>query len=79
MSSTAPPTRPSTATTMNGSRYQVGSSVVRAPIGSALIASDRSLLDSASMMPKTVRTIGAAAPPNVVQPKTPRPEDARGR
>ncbi len=64
---------------MNGTRYQVGSSVVSAPIGSPAIASDRSLLDSASRMPKTVRTTGATAPPNVVQPKTPRLDALRGR
>ncbi len=38
MSSTAPPTRPSTATITNGTRNQVGSSVASAPIGSAAIA-----------------------------------------
>src|SRR6478672_8268582 len=72
MSSTAPPTRPSTATTMNGTRYQVGSSVVSAPIGSLAMLSLSLLLDSASKMPNTVRTTGATAPPNVAQP-TPKP------
>ena len=40
MSSTAPPTRPSTATMTNGTRYQVGRIVASAPIGSVLIALD---------------------------------------
>ena len=34
----APPTKPKIATKANGMRYQVGKIVVRAPIGSALIA-----------------------------------------
>ncbi len=79
MSSTAPPTRPRMATMMNGTRYQVGSSVVSAPIGSLAMASLSLLLESASRMPNRVRTIGAAAPPKVVQPKTPRPDACRGR
>ena len=37
----APPIKPITATIANGIRYQVGSSVVRAPIGSLAIASPR--------------------------------------
>ena len=79
MSSTAPPTRPSTATIANGTRYHSGSSVVSAPMGSLAMASLRSELDSASMIPKITRTVGAAAPPNVVQPNTPRPGVVRGR
>ena len=35
----APPTKPKIATNAKGMRYQVGKIVVRAPIGSALIAS----------------------------------------
>ena len=38
----APPISPSTATKANGIRYQVGSKVVRAPIGSEAIAPDKS-------------------------------------
>ena len=79
MSSTDPPTRPSTATMMNGTRYQVGSRLASAPIGSAAIAVDRLDDEPASSSPKTTRKIGAMEEPNVVQPITPRPEDRRGR
>ena len=75
MSSTAPPTRPRTATSANGTRNQVGSSVVSAPIGSAPIAADRSPEEPASSRPKISSTTGASAAPNVVQPTTPRLED----
>ena len=51
MSSTAPPTRPSTATIANGTRNQVGSSVVSAPIGSVKIASPSPSTDATSRMP----------------------------
>ena len=79
MSSTEPPTRPSTATITNGTRYQVGSRLASAPIGSAPIALDRLFDDPASSRPKITRKIGAMEEPNVVQPTTPRPEDRRGR
>src|SRR5829696_1930543 len=39
MSRTAPPTRPSTATSANGMRNQIGSKVVSAPMGSVATAS----------------------------------------
>ena len=79
MSSTDPPTRPSTATMANGTRNQVGSSVVSAPIGSAPIALLSLADEPASSSPKTSRTMGATEEPTVVQPITPRPEERRGR
>ncbi len=79
MSSTDPPTRPSTATMANGTRNQVGSRVVSAPIGSAPIALLSLAEEPASSRPKTSRKIGATEDPNVVQPITPRLEDRRGR
>ncbi len=79
MSSTAPPTRPSTATIANGTRNQVGSSAASAPIGSAAIASDSSVDDPASSSPKTSSRIGATDEPNVVQKTTPRLDASRGR
>jgi len=79
MSSTAPPTRPSTATMANGKRYQVGRMVVSAPIGSAEIALFSLADEPASSRPKPSRKIGAIADPNVVQPMTPPPEVRRGR
>ncbi len=79
MSSTEPPTRPSTATIANGTRNQVGSSVVSAPIGSAPIALLSLADEPASSSPKTSRKIGAMEDPNVVQPITPRLDDRRGR
>ena len=79
MSSTAPPTSPSTATTANGTRNQVGSVAASAPIGSLAIASDNSVDDPASSSPKTRSTTGATEAPNVVQPTTPRDEAVRGR
>ena len=79
MSSTAPPTRPSTATITNGTRNQVGNASASAPIGSAAIALLRSSDDPASSRPKTSSTTGATEPPNVVQPTTPRLDDRRGR
>ena len=79
MSSTAPPTRPSTATIANGTRNQVGSSAASAPIGSAAIASDSSVDDPASSSPNTSSTIGASDEPNVVQKTTPRLDADRGR
>ena len=60
MSSTAPPTRPSTATSANGTRNQVGSTVVSAPIGSAAMASLRSGEEPASSRPKISRITGAS-------------------
>ena len=79
MSSTAPPTRPSTATTANGTRNHVGNSMVSAPIGSAAMASLSDDDDPASSRPNTSSTIGAADEPNVVQPITPRLDTLRGR
>ena len=79
MSSTDPPTRPSTATMMNGTRYQVGSRLASAPIGSLAIAADRLFDEPASSRPKITRKIGAREEPNAVQPITPRLEDRRGR
>ena len=79
MSSTAPPMRPSTATIANGTRNQVGSSTVSAPIGSAPIAVLSAFEEPASSSPKVSRTIGATAAPKVVQPATPALEDLRGR
>ena len=40
----APPTKPRTATKAKGIKYQVGSNIVNAPIGSIAIASLSSLL-----------------------------------
>jgi len=79
MSSTAPPTRPSTATMTNGTRYQVGKIVDSAPIGSVLMALSSLLDDPASSSPNTRRNTGAIEEPNVVQNTTPAPEDRRGR
>ena len=79
MSSTAPPTRPSTATIANGMRNQVGSSVVSAPMGSFAMALLRLADEPASSSPKRNRKIGAIDDPKVVQATTPGPEDRRGR
>ena len=79
MSSTAPPTSPSTATIANGTRNQVGSSAASAPIGFAPIAVDRLVDEPASSRPKISSTIGATAEPNVVQPITPRLDELLGR
>src|ERR1700735_36126 len=79
MSSTAPPTRPSTATSTNGTRYHVGKMVDSAPIGSVLMADDSDADDPASSTPKPSRNSGAMDEPNVVHHTTPAPEDRRGR
>ena len=79
MSSTAPPTRPSTATMTNGTRYQVGRMVASAPIGSVLIALDSDVDDPASSSPNPSRKMGAIDAPNVVHHTTPAPDDRRGR
>ena len=79
MSSTAPPTSPSTATSANGTRNHVGRAAARAPTGSCAIASDSSVDDPASSNPKTRSTTGAIEAPNVVQPTTPPEEALRGR
>src|ERR1700753_176764 len=79
MSSTAPPTSPSTATMANGNRYQVGRIVVSAPIGSAEIAPFSLVDDPASSRPNPSRKIGAMDAPNVVQPTTERLDVSRGR
>ncbi len=79
MSSTAPPMRPSTATMANGTRNQVGSRMASAPIGSLAIEVLSAFEEPASSSPKMSRTIGATAPPKVVQPATPALEDLRGR
>src|SRR6478609_3438794 len=63
MSSTAPPISPSTATTANGTRYQVGRMVVRAPIGSSLIAARSSGSEPASPRPNPV-IMNTSAPMN---------------
>ena len=79
MSRTAPPTRPSTATMTNGTRYQVGRMVASAPIGSVLIAVDSDADDPASSSPNPSRKIGAIDAPNVVHHTTPAPDVRRGR
>ncbi len=79
MSSTAPAMIPPTATRANGTRNQVGSSVVSAPIGSAASFCANCWSEPASNRPQTMRMIGARVPPNVVHPTTPRPEALRGR
>ncbi len=79
MSRTAPPTRPRTATTANGTRNQVGRIVVSAPIGSAATALFSVLEEPASSRPKTSRNSGATEAPNVVQPITPLLDELRGR
>src|ERR1700753_171132 len=79
MSSTAPPTSPSTATMANGNRYQVGRMVVSAPIGSAEIAPFSLVDEPASSSPKPSRKIGAMAEPNVVHPTTARLDALPGR
>ena len=79
MSSTAPPTRPSTATTRNGTSTQVSSSRGQRTdrIGGDAVGS---VFDEpASSSPNTSSTIGATAPPNAVQPTTPRLDARRGR
>ena len=63
----------------NGMRYQVGSRLASAPIGSPAIAVERLFDEPASSRPKITKMIGAMDEPNVVQPTTPRPEDRRGR
>ena len=79
MSSTAPPTRPSTATSderhEEPGRQQRGQRADR--VGADRLA-ESSLDEPASSRPKISRTTGASAPPNVVQPTTPRLE-ARAR
>src|SRR5438309_10200883 len=79
MSSTDPPTSPSTATMMNGTRYQVGSRLASAPIGSLAIAADRLVDEPANSRPKTTKKSGAREEPNARQPTTPRLEHRRGR
>ena len=79
MSSTAPPIRPSTATIANGTRNQVGSTSASAPIGSAPMSWASCGDEPASSSPKTMSTAGPSAPPNVVQPNTPRLDERRGR
>ena len=48
-------------------------------IDAGFAASDNVVADPASSSPKMTRITGPIAPPNVVQPKTPRPAAARGR
>ena len=79
MSSTAPPTRPSTATMTNGTRYQVGKMVASAPIGSVLIAVDSDVEEPTSSSPNPSRKMGATDAPNVVHHTTPVPDARRGR
>ena len=79
MSSTAPPTRPSTATTANGTRNQVGSTVVSAPIGSVPMDSLSLGAEPASSRPNSSSTTGPSEPPKAVQPATPRLDELRGR
>jgi hypothetical protein len=79
MSSTAPPTRPSTAVMMNGTRNQVGRAAASAPIGSPASAALRSADEPASSSPITISTIGASEAPIVVQATTPAAEAERGR
>ena len=79
MSSTAPPTRPSTATTANGTRNQIGSVIAIAPTGSLAMAAASSGDEPASSRPITRSTSGASDEPNVVQPTTPRADAERGR
>ncbi len=79
MSSTAPPTRPSTATTANGTRNHIGSVIAIAPTGSVAMCAARSGDEPASSRPTTSSTIGANEEPNVVQPTTPRADAERGR
>ena len=79
MSSSAPPIRPSTATSANGTRNHVGIAAASAPTGSLPIAVDRSGDEPASSSPNTSSTTGAIEAPNVVQPTTPPDEARRGR
>ncbi|HEX6453809.1 MAG TPA: hypothetical protein VF060_30650 [Trebonia sp.] len=79
MSSTAPPTSPSTATMTNGTRYHVGRICDSAPIGSVLIADDNVADDPASSSPNPSRNTGATDAPNVVHHTTPPPLTDRGR
>src|ERR1700744_2029385 len=79
MSSTDPPTSPSTATIANGTRNQVGSSAASAPIGFAPIAVDRLVEEPASSRPKISSPIGATAEPNGAQPITPGLDQRLGR
>ena len=79
MSSTAPPTRPSTATTANGTRNQIGRVIAIAPTGSVAMDAARSGDEPASSMPTTRSTSGANDDPKVVQPTTPSEDARRGR
>ena len=79
MSRTAPPTRPSTATSANGTRNHVGSKVVNAPIGSVAMAALSSCDEPASISPKINSTTGPSDAPKVVQPTTPALEACRGK
>src|SRR4029079_19244483 len=79
MSITAPPTRPSTATTANGTRNQIGSVIAIAPTGSVAIAAASPGDEPASSRPTTSSTSSANDEPKVVQPTTLRADAERGR
>ena len=63
----------------NGTRYQVGSRVVRAPTGSLAIALFKFESEPASSTPYTTRSTGAMAAPKVVHATTPTLDALRGR
>jgi hypothetical protein len=77
MSSTAPATSPPAATSMYGTRNQVGSGSAKSPSGFAELDSPVPLL--ASSTPKVISTIGPMLQPSSVQPTTPRELERRGR
>ena len=79
MSRMAPLTRPPTATSANGTRNHVGSSVVSAPIGSAAMAAERSGSLAQSRTPYETRTTTGRLPPSVGQNTTPGVRTVRGR
>ena len=62
-----------------GMRNQVGKTVVRAPMGSVLMASPSSASLPTSSVPAMMRMTQGRAAPVVVQPTTPTVEALRGR
>ena len=75
----APPTSPRIATSAKGIKYQVGSIVVSAPIGSDAIALLKVFDEPASSAPYITSTTGIRDEPNTVQKITPALEVFLGR
>ena len=74
-----PPASPRMATTAKGTRNHAGRIVVRAPMGSVLMAWPSSASEPTRRMPKKTSTTQGSADPSVVQPMTPAVEALRGR